>query len=197
MSDRQVVKTGETRLCVRSWRKLWGWAAFIGRRADLAEGGQSGDRAVAVVVAATRLPQRTRAPRALKGTGGRPGERASREAWEGGGESGRTEPPGPRPTWMLRLGRVSPPLAVRVGRQKPPERLRHWCEALAVTPQPCENPPTGAGAGFKLPFPSLSSWLRTLRLVFLSERLIEFWGLWSCSIKSASWYPELGKPENF
>lgn len=42
VSDRQVMKTAETRLCVRSWRKLWGWAAFIGRQADLAEGGQSG-----------------------------------------------------------------------------------------------------------------------------------------------------------
>lgn len=121
------------------------------------------------------------------GGAGRQRARGGRGAW----------PSGPRPTWRLQLGRVraerfllSLPLAESRGRSKESLTPTRSARAPAAQPssgpnKPCENSPTKARSGLELPVSA--SLLRTLSLVFLSKRPIEFWGLWFCSIKNAPW----------
>lgn len=65
------------------------------------------------------------------------------------------------------------------------KRFNHWCAARSGPDTPCENSPNKARASLELPVSA--TLLRTLSLVFLSERPIEFWGLWFYSIKKALW----------
>lgn len=142
--------------------------------------------------------------RAVRGTGdSRDSERGDRgaeckAATRRAGELGEGEgawPTGPRPTWRLQLGRVRATLAQsatrRVARpQQDRERQTPTPTATGAQPRsgpdnPCENSPTKARASLELPVSA--SLFRTLSLVFLSERPIEFWGLWFCSVKSAPW----------
>lgn len=95
--------------------------------------------------------------------------------------------PGPRPTWMLQLGRatVIPTLSARArprrGRSRPEHRA-----SRPLARSPCEDSPAKARAGLELPA-AATALFRTLSPVFLSERPIEFWGLWFGSPRSAPW----------
>lgn len=129
----------------------------------------------------------------------RHGEQGARCAEQGsvGGEGECAWPSGPRPTWRLQLGRVRAMPAQSATRRvaRPPQGRKRQSatrssSATGAQPRsgpdtPCENSPTKARASLELP--ASTSLLRTLSLAFLSERPIEFWGVWFWSIKSAPW----------
>lgn len=118
--------------------------------ADLEEEGQSGrsrhegGRAKAVRGPVDRgHPARAGATAAKAGAarsqGHRPKTRGRAEE-PGSRGAGEQEPPSPRPTWMLQLGRVrtiptqSATCSQESHGRKHPDHLSLWCTALAVTP---------------------------------------------------------------